>query len=195
MDRKFEACWKAAAFPLWPFGKILWVREALKHRWRLTGPQLVERNTLIGVFFDCLSQLIPLLGPTLLLHSHQHNSPGCSSSLLGYRKSWAWVMKSWKIQDPSTASTFDREPAKFTQSHWFLQSLSKEEELLHGGAPQSLGAALLAVIKCYLAKWSCSIYMWYFPGRLLNACYFPKIEAFEAIPGFHIKIRLGSHNK
>lgn len=50
------------------------------------------------------------------------------------------------------ASIFDREPAAFPQSHGFLQFLSMEEELLHEGAPWSLGAALLALIKCYLAK-------------------------------------------
>lgn len=63
-----------------------------------------------------------------------------------------WVMKGWKLQEPSTASTFDRDPAEFTESCWILQSLLKEEDLLHGGAPWSLGATLLAVIKCYLAK-------------------------------------------
>lgn len=62
-------------------------------------------------------------------------------------------MKSWKTEDLSlTAATSGKELAEFTQSHWFSQLLSKEEELLHGGAPRSLGAALLAVIKCYLAK-------------------------------------------
>lgn len=70
-----------------------------------------------------------------------------------------WVIKGWKMQVPSTAPTFDRDPAGFTQSYWILQSLPKEELLLDGGAPWSLGATLLAVIKCYLAKRLCPIYM------------------------------------
>lgn len=35
----------------------------------------------------------------------------------------------------------------------------------------------------------------YFPGRLLNACYFPEIQAFGAILGFPVKIYLKSCNK
>jgi len=64
--------------------------------------------------------------------------------------SLGWVMRCRK--KPSPASTFDREPPEFTQSCWILESSPEEEEFLYGGAPWCLGAILLAVIKCYLAK-------------------------------------------